>query len=134
MEHTWITAPTITVTAANRPAVLDSSHHRPEFDADSPTALAVLTPVIGPTAVLILRTLCLVARTGANYWHLADIAGMHGVTITKTRHALTRLHMFGWLTDDGGGLVEVYLTGYLRESTLARLHPALVDHYLGAVK
>lgn len=128
MEHTWNLDPTFTVTAADRPQV-SSTAHRPEFAADSPTALAVLAPVVGPTAVLLLRTLSLVARTGPNTWHLADLAGMHGVSISKTRHALTRLEMFGWITDTPGG-VRVYLNGHLRDSALRRLHPTLVDHYL----
>ena len=89
----------------------------------------VLTPVLGPTAVLMLRTLSLVARTGPTTWHLADLAGMHGVTISKTRAALTRLHRFGWLDEDAD-TVHVRLRGYLSEHTLARLHPALVHHYL----
>lgn len=65
----------------------------------------------------------------ASAWRLADLAGMHGVTISKTRAVLTRLHRFGWL-DDGADTVTVRLGGCLTEHTLARLHPTLVDHYL----
>jgi hypothetical protein len=91
----------------------------------------VLSGIIGPTAVLTLRTLAMVARTGSTTWHIADLAALSGVKSGIMRHTLDRLHQFGWLNMDTSDQVGVYLNGSLSQRQIARLHPTVADHYLG---
>jgi hypothetical protein len=126
-DRPWRRLPQFEVTGIERDL---NPYHGPRFAADSPTALIVLTGIIGPTAVLTLRTLAIVARTGPATWHIADLAAIHGVTNSTMRHTLDRLHRFGWLDIDTPDRVDVYLDGSLSQRRIDRLHPAVADHYL----
>ncbi len=102
----------------------------PMFAADSPMALTVLTGVVGPTGVLTLRTLAVVARDGPTSWHVADLAALHGVKPDVIRHTLDRLVRFDWLDVDDRQRVKVYLSGRLPQRHIDRLPPALAQRYL----
>jgi hypothetical protein len=121
-------APVITIRGSDRPTRRGLTRGA-EFPADSPTALVVLAPVVGPTAVLLLRLLGQSVRTGVSEWHIADLAGMLGVTPSRIHHAIERLEMFGWLTHTDEGSIVVHLVGSLSPKSLHELHPLVAAHY-----
>ena len=84
--HSWHINGTFTVTPVDQPVWHPDGG--PQFDADSAMALTVLGPTVGPTPILTLRTLAIVARAGVHRWHLSDLASMHGVTNNVMRGAL----------------------------------------------
>ena len=127
--HSWHITGTFTVTPVNQPVWHPDGG--PQFDADSAMALTVLGPTVGPTPILTLRTLAIVARAGVHRWHLSDLASMHGVTNNVMRGALERLARFEWISDDGCGQLLVHRSGNLSPAQIERLHPSIVRHYLG---
>jgi hypothetical protein len=128
-DNPWHHQPRFNVVGVERSP---GSRRGPMFAADSPIALTVLTPVVGPTGVLTLRTLAVVARHGPSSWHVADLATLHGVKTDVIRHTLDRLVRFDWLHVDDLQRVKVYLSGSLAQRHIDRLPAALAERYLRA--
>ena len=90
----------------------------------------MLTSVVGPTSVLVLRTLTVVARAGPTTWPVDDLAAMHGVNANYLRHTLDRLVRFDWLNVDDPKRVRVYLSGSLSRNQLHRLPRVVTEQHL----
>ncbi|HWL44576.1 MAG TPA: hypothetical protein VNQ73_16670 [Ilumatobacter sp.] len=102
------------------------------IDIGTHDGLTILTPVLGPASVVVLR---LITAQPGRTWHIADVAGQLGLAVRWTRNALVRLEAFGWLQEtapaDETSPAEyhVFRSSPLSINQTQRLHPEVAARY-----
>lgn len=125
----------MTRTPANVPTVIEfdidtSPHEHPTavagpVDVRTDDGLMVAVPILGPSSVLMLR---LIAEQPGRQWHLADLAGQIGVSVSVARRCLERMVMFGWATSiDDRWTIHTNVAPSARN--VERLHPETAARY-----
>lgn len=102
------------------------------LDIGTHDGLAILTPVLGPASVVVLR---LITAQPGRTWHIADVAGQLGLAVRWTRNALVRLEGFGWLhetapaDETNPAEYHVFRSSPLSIKQTERLHPEVAARY-----
>lgn len=102
-------------------------------DVTSPIGQMLFTPILGPTATLTARLL--LDEYANRTCFLADLASLLGLptrgsTMLRALDRLQRFRVARW-TDTGFGIARSI---GLNPAELGRLHPTLVDRYLGLAR
>lgn len=100
------------------------------FDADTDDALVFLTPVLGPTSVLVLHRLSRALRAGGPLcWSMTDLAATFGVAVGQLDRTVDRLERFGFARREGFRLVVRTRVPPLTDRQLDRLPDYLAAAY-----
>ena len=127
--RTLIDSGTITIVAWDDPLAADG------FDADTDDTLTYLTPILGPSAVVVLHRIARYLNSGATVWvcDLHQLAatfglGYHPDTTSQLTRTLMRLEQFGMIREHAGTVEVRTRIPKLPRRWLNRMPGYLADH------
>jgi hypothetical protein len=99
------------------------------LDLRTDDGLRIWTPILGPSSVLMIRTLL---EEPGRRWHIADLAGQLGLAVSNAQRTVARIERFRWLAaydHDGNTIYRVATARPVPADQIDRLHPELAARY-----